>query len=64
MHVLEIDTYFLYFSSDTRSRTGSPLRKRMIKVVNIGEAIAIHSTPLITFKEITKIPHHKMISPK
>lgn len=59
-----IVTYSLYFSSETRSRTGIPDRKRMIKVVNTGEAIAIHSMPLITLREITKIPHHKMISPK
>jgi hypothetical protein len=36
----------------------------MMNVVNIGDKIAIHSTPLITFKEITKIPHHNTTSPK
>lgn len=57
-------TYSLYFSSETRSRTGIPDRNRMIKVVNIGDKIAIHSMPLITFSEITNMPHHKIISPK
>jgi len=57
-------TYSLYFSSETRSRTGIPDRNSMIKVVNIGDKIAIHSMPLITFSVITNMPHHKIISPK
>lgn len=36
----------------------------MIKVVNMGEAMAIHSRPLITFSDMTKMPHQTMTSPK
>lgn len=57
-------THSLYFSSDTRSRTGMPDKNRIIRVVNIGDKIATHSIPLMTFSEITKMPHHKIISPK
>jgi hypothetical protein len=36
----------------------------MMKVVKIGDRIAIHSTPLMTLREMTKMPHHKTTSPK
>uniref|UniRef100_A0A182MR40 Uncharacterized protein n=1 Tax=Anopheles culicifacies TaxID=139723 RepID=A0A182MR40_9DIPT len=58
------DTYSRYFSSADRSRTGMPDRKRMIRVVKIGDRIATHSMPSMTFSEITKIPHQITISPK
>lgn len=58
------ETYSRYLSSEALSNRGIPDKKRMMKVVNIGEAIAIHSMPSITFKDITKIPHHTTISPK
>lgn len=57
-------TYSLYFSSANLSLTGIPDKKSIIKLVKIGEAIAIHSIPLITFKEMTNTPHHITISPK
>lgn len=57
-------TYSLYFSSDDFSLIGIPERNNIISVVNIGDKIPIHSKPLITFKDITKMPHQIIISPK
>lgn len=57
-------TYSLYFSSDDFSRNGIPDRNRIIRVVNIGDSMPIHSIPSITLMEITKIPHQIVISPK
>lgn len=57
-------TYSRYFSSDDFSRSGMPDRNSIINVVNMGDSIPIHSKPLITFNDITKMPHQMTISPK
>lgn len=59
-----IGTYSRYLSSDAFSNNGIPDRNKIINVVKIGEAIATHSVPSITFKDIIKIPHQTTISPK
>lgn len=57
-------TYSLYFSSADRSLKGIPERNRIIRLVNIGDIIATHSMPSITFSDTTNIPHQMTISPK
>lgn len=57
-------THSLYFASDALSRTGIPDRNRMMQVVKMGDKMATHSIPLMTLREMTKIPHHKTTSPK
>mgnify|MGYP006989435649 CR=1 FL=1 len=61
---MKIKTNSRYFSSDDFSNKGIPDKNNIIKVVKIGESIAIHSIPSITFIDMMNIPHHKTISPK
>lgn len=61
---INLRTYSRYLSSEAFSNRGIPDKNRIMNVVKIGEAIAIHSIPSITFNDITKIPHHTTISPK
>lgn len=57
-------TYYRYRSSDDRSRIGMPDRNSIIKLVKMGDIIATHSKPCITFSDTTKMPHQITISPK
>lgn len=58
------NTYCLYFSSDDFSRNGIPDKNKIINVVNSGDKMPIHSIPLMTLIDITKMPHQMRISPK